>query len=83
MLVNHSKKCENVITKLFEIYMIQAVLFILLTKKWDYKIFVVTMEDIKKVLKLKQYINPRPLIPEYHNIINKFEKWFVDQLPLY
>jgi hypothetical protein len=40
------------------------------------------MEDIKKVLELKQYINPRPLIPEeYHNIINKFEKWFVDQLP--
>ena len=40
------------------------------------------MEDIKKVLKLKQYINPRPLIPEeYYNIINKFEKWFTDQLP--
>jgi hypothetical protein len=41
--------------------------------------FTVTMEDIKKVLKLKQYINPQPLIPkEYHNIINKFEKWFID-----
>ena len=40
------------------------------------------MEDIKKVLKLKQYINPQPLIPEeYYNIINKFEKWFADQLP--
>jgi hypothetical protein len=40
------------------------------------------MEDIKKVLKLKQYINPQPLIPEeYYNIINKFEKWFTDQLP--
>jgi hypothetical protein len=42
------------------------------------------MEDIKKVLELKQYINPQPLIPEeYHNIINKFKKRFVDQLPLY
>ena len=42
------------------------------------------MEDIKKVLKLKQYINPRLLIPEeYYNIINKFKKWFIDQLPLY
>ena len=42
------------------------------------------MEDIKKALKLKQYINPRPFIPEeYYNIINKFEKWFIDQLPLY
>jgi hypothetical protein len=40
------------------------------------------MEDIKKVLKPKQYINPQPLVPkEYHNIINKFEKWFTDQLP--
>ena len=42
------------------------------------------MEDIKKVLELKQYINPRPLIPEeYYNIINKFEKCFIDQLPLH
>jgi hypothetical protein len=33
------------------------------------------MEDIKKVLKPKQYINPQPLIPEeYYNIINKFKK---------
>jgi hypothetical protein len=64
--------------------MIQAAPFILLTKKQDYKIFIVIMEDIKKVLKLKQYINPRPFIPEkYHNIINKFKKRFVDQLPLY
>ena len=40
------------------------------------------MEDIKKVLELKQYINPRPLVPkEYYNIINKFKKWFADQLP--
>ena len=40
------------------------------------------MENIKKVLKLKQYINPQPFIPkEYYNIINKFKKWFIDQLP--
>jgi hypothetical protein len=40
------------------------------------------MEDIKKALKLKQYINSQPLVPEeYHNIINKFEKRFIDQLP--
>ena len=37
------------------------------------------MKDIKKVLELKQYINPQPLIPEeYYNIINKFKKWFTD-----
>jgi hypothetical protein len=40
------------------------------------------MEDIKKMLKLKQYINPQLLVPkEYHNIINKFKKQFIDQLP--
>jgi hypothetical protein len=42
------------------------------------------MEDIKKVLKLKQYINPRPFVPkEYYNIIDEFKKWFIDQLPPY
>jgi hypothetical protein len=84
MLVNHSKKYKNVIIKPFKIYMIQAVPFILLAKKWDYKIFTVTMENIKKVLELKQYINSRPLVPkEYYNIINKFKKRFIDQLPPY
>ena len=40
------------------------------------------MEDIKKALKLKQYINPQPLIPEeYYNIINKFKRQFTNQLP--
>jgi hypothetical protein len=82
--VNHSKKYENIIIKPLEICIIQAAPFILLTKKWDHKIFVVIIEDIKKALKPKQYINPRLLVPEeYHNIINKFEKWFTDQLPPY
>ena len=37
------------------------------------------MEDIKKALELKQYINPQPLISkEYYNIINKFKKQFID-----
>jgi len=40
------------------------------------------MENIKKVLELKQYIDFRPLIPkEYYNLINKFKKQFIDQLP--
>ena len=56
----------------------------LLVRKQNHKIFTVTIEDIKKVLKLKQYINPQPLISkEYYNIINKFKKWFIDQLPPY
>jgi hypothetical protein len=51
--VNYNKKCKNIITKSLKIYIIQAAPFILLIKKWDYKIFTVIMEDIKKVLKLK------------------------------
>jgi hypothetical protein len=37
------------------------------------------MEDIKKALELKQYINPRPFMPkEYHDLINEFKKRFID-----
>jgi hypothetical protein len=39
--------------KPFEICIIQAAPFISLIKKQDYEIFAVTMEDIKKALKLK------------------------------
>jgi hypothetical protein len=53
MPVDYSKECENVIIKPFEICIIQAAPFILLAKKWDYKIFVVIIEDIKKALELK------------------------------
>ena len=82
IIINYSKECKNVIIKPLKIYIIQAVPFILLVKKQDHKIFAVIMEDIKKVLKLKQYIKPQPLVPEeYYNIINKFKKWFIDQLP--
>ena len=49
--------------------------FILLARKQDYKIFTIIIEDIKKALELKQYINPQPLIPkEYYNLINEFKK---------
>ena len=51
--VNHSKECKDVITKPFKIYIIQVTLFISLIRKQDYKIFIVIIEDIKKVLKLK------------------------------
>ena len=53
MTINRDKKNKNIIIKPLEIYKIQAVLFILLTKKRDHEIFIVIIEDIKKVLKLK------------------------------
>ena len=79
---NHGKKYKDITPKPLEIRVIQAAPFILLARKQNYKIFAVTIEDIKKALELKQYINPQPFIPkEYYNIINKFEKWFINQLP--
>ena len=58
MTTNCSKECEDVTPKPLEIRIIQATPFILLVRKQDYKIFAITIEDIKKALKLKQYINP-------------------------
>ena len=55
--INRDKECKNIITKPFKIYKIQAVPFILLVKKQDHKIFTIIIEDIKKALELKQYIN--------------------------
>jgi hypothetical protein len=52
-MINRDKECKDVIIKPLEIYRIWAALFILLVKKRDYKIFIVIMEDIKKVLELK------------------------------
>ena len=52
-IINYNKECKDIIIKPLKIYKIRAVPFILLIKKWDYKIFIVTIEDIKKVLKLK------------------------------
>ena len=77
--VDYSKECEDVITKPFKIYVIWTAPFILLVRKRDYEIFVITIEDIKKALKFKQYINPQLLIPkEYYNIINKIKNQFID-----
>jgi len=53
MTANCSKECEDNILKPLKIYIIQAAPFILLARKQDYKIFAVTIEDIKKALKLK------------------------------
>jgi len=79
MTTNCSKECEDNTSKPFEIYIIWAVPFILLARKQDYEIFAVIMEDIKKALEPKQYVNFWPLMPEeYYNLINKFKKWFVD-----
>jgi hypothetical protein len=53
MTVDYNKKYKDIIIKPLKIYMIWAIPFILLIKKWDHKIFIVIIEDIKKVLELK------------------------------
>ena len=52
-MIDHSKKHKDIAPKPLEIRVIRAAPFILLARKWDHEIFTVTMEDIKKVLKLK------------------------------
>ena len=52
-MADYGKEYKDIKVKPFKIYIIQATPFILLAKKRDYEIFVVTMEDIKKVLELK------------------------------
>ena len=56
-MVDYNKKYKDIILGSFEIYIIWAVPFILLVRKQDHEIFTITIEDIKKILKLKQYIN--------------------------
>ena len=51
--MDYSKKYKDIAPKPLKICIIQAVPFILLAKKRDYKIFIITIKDIKKVLKLK------------------------------
>ena len=53
MTVDCSKECKDVTLKPFKIYIIQAAPFILLAWKRDYKIFAITIEDIKKALEPK------------------------------
>ena len=52
-MIDYYKECKDIIIKPFKIYIIQAAPIILLIKKWDYEIFIITIEDIKQVLKLK------------------------------
>jgi len=58
MTTDCSKECEDDMLKPLEFRMIRAIPFISLARKQDYKIFIVTMEDIKKALEPKQYVDP-------------------------
>ena len=51
--MDYNKKYKDIAPKPFKICVIRAAPFILLARKRDYKIFIVTIEDIKKAPKLK------------------------------
>ena len=53
----------------------------MLAQKQDHKIFVVTMKDIEKILKLKSYADSHFFVSEkYHNLIDIFERQKTDKL---
>ncbi len=79
---NYNKNYNNVTSNLLEIREVRADPFYILIKKRDHEIFAVTIKDIKKIFKLKSYIDPRSFVSEkYHDLINIFKKKFVDKLP--
>jgi len=72
---DYNKDCNNIISNLLKIREIRADPFYILVRKRDHKIFAVTIEDIKKALKSKSYIDPRSFVlEEYHDLIDIFKK---------
>ena len=56
----------------------------MLTKKPEAQIFAVIIEDNKKALRIKEYVNPLPLLPkEYHEYIDVFSREDLDILSSY
>ena len=52
-MIDHGKKHKDIAPKPLEIYIIWVAPFMSLARKRDHEIFVVTIKDIKKALKLK------------------------------
>ena len=47
----------------------------MLAKKPEAQVFAAIMEDIKKALRVKEYVDPLPLLPkEYHEFIDVFSR---------
>ncbi len=81
---DYDKNYDNVMSNFLKIREIRADLFYILIKKRDYKIFAVIIKDIKKVFKLKSYVDLQFFVlKKYYDLIDIFEKKFVNKLPLY
>ena len=65
-----------------DIAIISAAAYNLLAKKPENQIFSATIEDIKKALRVKEYVDPLPLLPkEYHEFVDVFSRGDSDVLP--
>ena len=65
-----------------DIAIIGAAAYNTLARQPEVQIFVATMEDIKKALRVKEYIDPLPLLPkEYHEFADVFSRRDSDVLP--
>ena len=65
-----------------DIAIIGAAAYNMLAKKPEAQIFAAIMEDIKKALRVKEYVDPLPLLPkEYHEFTDVFSRGDSDVLP--
>ena len=71
---DYNKNYNNATSNLLEICEVRADPFYILIRKRDHEIFAVTIKNIKKALKPKSYIDPRPFVlEEYHDLIDIFK----------
>ena len=64
------------------IVIIGAAPYYLLAKRPENQVFAATMDDITKALRIKEYIDPLPLLPkEYHEFADVFSRQDSDVLP--
>ena len=54
----------------------------MLARQPEVQVFAATIEDIKKALRVKEYVDPLPLLPkEYHEFADVFSRGDSDVLP--
>ena len=65
-----------------DIAIIGAAAYTMLARQPEAQVFAATMEDIKKALRVKEYVDPLPLLPkEYHEFADVFSRRDSDVLP--
>ena len=74
----------NFFSLVLDLAIIGAAAYNMLAKKPEAQIFAAIIEDIKKALRVKEYVDPLPLLPkEYHEFADVFSRGDLDVLPPY